>query len=415
MASEPNRKVVIVDDDPEILRIVDRRLRASGYDVYSATDGEAGLQLVRTERPRVVLLDLMMPKLHGFAVCQEIRADPTVRSTHIIVTTAKAFPIDEQKARESGANEYVTKPYELDALVGLVDRAFAPFRDPILVRFWGTRGSIPTPGRSTARYGGNTACVEIRCGEKLLMLDCGTGARELGLALVEEFKGRRLELHGFIGHTHWDHIQGFPFFAPAYVPNARITLYSLRGAEKTLQKVFTGQMDAAYFPVTLGDLAAHLDFVEIGEEVRIGDIRVTHAYLNHPGVALGFRIECGGRAIVYVSDHEAYSRMSGDNELNRRLDHELSDFARGADLYIREAQYTEQEYPSKRTWGHSVWSDVVDCAHTAQVRKLALYHHDPMHDDEQLDRIHLEAREYMERRGMRFELVMASDYLELTV
>jgi phosphoribosyl 1,2-cyclic phosphodiesterase len=179
--------------------------------------------------------------------------------------------------------------------------------------------------------------------------------------------------------------------------------------------VFTGQMDAAYFPVTLGDLSAHLDFVEITDEVKIGDARISHAYLNHPGVAIGFRIEYGGRSIVYVSDHESYCRMSGDNEHNRKLDSDLSRFAHDADLYIREAQYTEEEYRTKRTWGHSVWNDVVDCAQSADAKKLVLYHHDPMHDDEQLDQVAAEARDYMRRHGMHFELVMASDYLELRV
>jgi phosphoribosyl 1,2-cyclic phosphodiesterase len=174
-------------------------------------------------------------------------------------------------------------------------------------------------------------------------------------------------------------------------------------------------MDAAYFPVTLGDLAAHLDFVELDEEVRIGDIRVTHTYLNHPGVAIGFRIEYGGRAIVYVSDHEAYTRMSGDNEHNRKMDREMSRFAQGADLYIREAQYTAEEYPDRRAWGHSVWSDVLDCAHAAGARRLVLHHHDPMHDDAQLDAIAEQAHEYRGRHGMEFELLMASDYLELSV
>ena len=415
MPRDPVRKVVIVDDDLDILQVVEKRLRASGYEVFIASDGATGLQVIRAQRPQVVLLDLMMPGMHGFELCQEIRRDPTLESTHVIITSAKAYPVDKRTSRDLGANAYVTKPYDLDELVAIVNDVFDHSRSPITVKFWGTRGSIPTPGPSTARYGGNTACVEIRCGDTIMMLDCGTGARELGLALVEEFEGRQLHLHGFIGHTHWDHIQGFPFFAPAYDPRARITLYSLRGAEKSLQKVFTGQMDSSYFPVTLGDLAAHIEFVELGEEVNVGGARITHAYLNHPGVAIGFRIEYGGRSIVYVSDHENYCRMSGDNDSNRKLDRELSEFARGADLYIREAQYTEDEYKTKRTWGHSVWSDVVDCAHVADVKKLALYHHDPMHDDEHLDEIARQAHEYMKRRDMRFQLLMASDYLELRV
>jgi len=165
----------IVDDDTDIRRIVEVRWRIAGFTVLTAEDGEAGLRLIRAEKPPVVLLDLMMPMMHGFTVCQVIRSDPSLQGTFIIVASAKAYSADIKKAKELGADLYVNKPYDLEALVSTIQEALASKRGAIAVKFWGMRGSIATPGRTTLRYGGNTSCVEVRCGETAMLLDCGTG------------------------------------------------------------------------------------------------------------------------------------------------------------------------------------------------------------------------------------------------
>jgi phosphoribosyl 1,2-cyclic phosphodiesterase len=408
-------KIVIVDDDADIRRIAELRLRIAGFNVLTAEDGEAGLRLVQAEKPKAVLLDLMMPKMHGFAVCQAIRSDPSLQGTFIIVASAKTFTADIKKAKELGADLYVIKPYDLEVLVKTIQTALASTSAAIAVKFWGTRGSIPTPGRTTLRYGGNTPCVEVRCGETVMLLDCGTGAREAGLALAGEFKGKTLRAHVFVSHTHWDHIQGFPFFAPAYVPGNHLRLYSVRGADKSLSRIFTGQMDSSYFPVDLGNMMAHLDFVELEGPIELGSAKITHFYLNHPGLAVGFRIESEGKTVVYITDHEPYCRLSGDNDHNRKLDSKVDEFARGADLYIREAQYTEEEYAEKRGWGHSTWKDAVDSAHAAQAKRLVLFHHDPLHDDDFLDRVVASCRDYMHEQGMTFECSAGADYRKVSI
>ena len=408
-------KIVLVDDDPIFLRVAEKRLRTAGYQVFTASDGAAGLELIRSERPKVALLDLMMPKKHGFAVIQEMRSDPTLRDVQVIVSSGKAYPVDIKKAKELGANAYLTKPVDPEKLLEQVKAVLDAVGPQVSVKFWGTRGSIPTPGPATQRYGGNTSCVEVRSGDHIIMLDCGTGAREMGLALSRELKGRPAEVHIFISHTHWDHIQGFPFFVPAYIPGNRLTTYSLRGTDKSLEKVLTGQMDSTYFPVALTDLNAHLQFVELEGEVQIGEVKVSHIHLNHPGLAVGFRIDVGRKSVVYVTDHEQYCRMLGDNEHNRKQDQEVTAVARGADLYIREAQYTDEEYASKRGWGHSTVSDVLESAHEAQVHQLALYHHDPMRDDEAMDRMVTACHAHMEKNGMKFVCFAASDNLGITL
>ena len=303
------KKILLVDDDADIRRVVGLRLKLAGYQVLTAEDGEAGLAVLHAERPRVILLDFMMPKMHGFAVCQAIRADEELKQTYIIVGSAKAYAADIQKALALGANAYVRKPYDFDELLKMIAQALtepaqtaaageakaAPKVESALraetaagpvsmqVKFWGTRGSIATPGPATLRYGGNTSCAEVRCGDAVLLFDCGTGIRPAGMALLREFEGRPIEAHLFVSHTHWDHIQGFPFFMPAYVPGNRVFIYSLRGADKSLEKVFTGQMDSNYFPVNLSDLKANLRFVELEGAVTVGPATISHLYLNHPG------------------------------------------------------------------------------------------------------------------------------------
>lgn len=403
------RKIVVVDDDADIRRVAEKRLRAAGYDVHTAEDGLAGLHLIRSVRPAVAILDLMMPKMHGFQLCQEIRQDPELSYLKIIVCSAKAYPVDRQKAMEVGANAYLTKPYNLEELVAKVKDAIGAAPPGMTIKFWGTRGSIPTPGAATARYGGNTSCVEVRVGEQIIMFDCGSGAREMGLSLATEFKGKPLDLNLLVTHTHWDHIQGFPFFVPAYTPGTKINIYSLRGSDKSLERVFTGQMDASYFPVALGDMMAHLNFVELDGTLKLGDASITHLYLNHPGLAVGFKVTVGDRSMVYLTDHEPYTKMSGENEHNKKLEAEIADFIRGTDLYIREAQYTEEEYPSKKGWGHSTWRDAVDSAAMGEVKRLALFHHDPMHDDECIDNIVRQCHAYMQERSLSFECFAAAD------
>jgi phosphoribosyl 1,2-cyclic phosphodiesterase len=259
------------------------------------------------------------------------------------------------------------------------------------VRFWGTRGSIATPGPRTLGYGGNTACVEMRCGSDLLIFDAGTGIRELGAALAQEAHGEPLTVHLFISHTHWDHIQGFPFFLPAYQPTTTIHVYGSPGQGRSLERILRGQMDSDYFPVALGDLSATIDVHEFrGGDFRIGDTHIAAMYLNHPGMNLGYRVTHGGRSVVYGTDNEPYRytldhlarRAEAGREFGGRLDEEFVRFVSGADLYIGEAQYTDEEYPAKIGWGHSSLSATVEVALKAQVKQLALFHHDPMHGDE---------------------------------
>jgi len=258
------------------------------------------------------------------------------------------------------------------------------------VTFWGTRGSIATPGPATIAYGGNTSCVEVRCGTDILVFDAGTGIRPLGLSLMKEFMDRPLTIHLFLSHTHWDHIQGFPFFVPAYLPTTTVHLYGSTGRGRPLEKVIRGQMDTDYFPVALGDMQSALHVHEFkGKPFQIGEATLTAKFLNHPGMTLGYRITCGKKSMVYATDNEPYQqtlahlgqRAEAGRDFGRRLDAEFMSFIAAADLYIGEAQYTDDEYPARIGWGHSSISATVEAALAANVRTLAFSHHDPLHYD----------------------------------
>jgi phosphoribosyl 1,2-cyclic phosphodiesterase len=258
----------------------------------------------------------------------------------------------------------------------------------VQVQFWGTRGSIPKPGPTTIRYGGNTLCHEIRTTRgTLVIIDCGSGLHGLGLKLLSG--GRGLSGRILISHTHWDHIQGVPFFAPFFIPGNTWGVYGPKGLNQSLRETLAGQMQHTYFPVTPDEFGASIRYYDLLEGTfEIDDIKITTQYLNHPALTLGYRLEADGATLVYCCDHEPFSR---DVAEGRReffgLDQQHAEFIEGADLLIHDAQYTAAEYPSKLGWGHSSTEFVVKLSQYAGVKHVVLTHHDPMRTDDALDRI----------------------------
>ena len=254
------------------------------------------------------------------------------------------------------------------------------------VRFFGTRGSIATPGPHTLRYGGNTSCIEVQSSAgTLVILDMGTGAAVLGRELMA--RGEPSRGHILISHTHWDHIQGIPFFAPLFVPGFEWDIYGPRGVHQGLRQTLAGQMQSTYFPVTLEQLGATIRYRELVEgRLRIGDIEVTCRYLNHPALTLGYRLEADGAALVYACDHEPHSHAlaTGVGDFLGE-DRRHAEFLAGADLVVHDAQYRASEYPQKIGWGHSTIEYACAVARLAKVGQLALTHHDPMRDDAAID------------------------------
>jgi phosphoribosyl 1,2-cyclic phosphodiesterase len=277
--------------------------------------------------------------------------------------------------------------------------------EPVFVRFWGTRGSIPTPGHKTRRYGGNTSCVEIRVGDLLLICDGGTGLRELGLDLLAR-QSPRIEAHLFFSHMHWDHIQGFPFFVPAYAPANDLYVYEVTSGDDRVQRLLHGQMRSEYFPVTFADLGARIlgRHFEAGA-TRFDSVSVRCLEQRHPGKSFAYAFEIDGRKIVYATDSELEllladpDAVARDPDALRRLPEELVSFCRDADLLIADGQYLDDEYPQKIGWGHARATTVGDLAQQAGVKQCAIFHHDPMHADEIVDQKIEGVKRRLERAG----------------
>jgi diguanylate cyclase (GGDEF)-like protein len=283
------------------------------------------------------------------------------------------------------------------------------------VRFWGTRGSIAVPGEKTSRYGGNTSCVEVRAGDgTVIVLDCGTGARELGRHLLAS-TAKPLRLHLFIGHTHWDHIQGFPFFGPVLLPETELNVYAPAGFQRSVEDAIAGQMQYSYFPITLRDLRSRIHFTELEEGFfRIGEVLVQTQYLNHTAPTLAYRIFDGKSTVAYVTDHEPFWRPAGRN-FRHPGDQRHKSFLEGADLIIHDAQYSAEEYAGKIGWGHSTVEYATDIALAAGSSRLALFHHDPAHDDATVAGLEAMAQERAAAASYSLEVFAAAEGLELDV
>lgn len=408
---------LIIDDDADYRSLLGELLRAHGWQVWDADNGDRGVELAREHRPRVVVCDLLMPRGNGFQVCRILRSDPHFRSTRIVVTTGRAYESDRKAAIEAGADEYLIKPFEMPALIQLLQRLAAtshatgtlaaenPAESGVQLKFWGVRGSIPTPGPATVQYGGNTSCLELRADGQIIILDAGTGLRPLGRELAREFKDQPLYLNLLLSHTHWDHIQGLPFFQPLYHPHNRIRVLGYEGARSGLFKVLSSQMESPFFPVALKELPSNVEIDELRDmDFQLGNVRVQAYFANHPGICVGYRLTTREGSIAYFPDNEPPHRLqhrpsvaAADEATQRSFaEHESKkfvEFLRDVDVLILDSQYDAEEYTQHVGWGHGCVDDVVQIAVEAGVKRLFLFHHDPDHDDAKVTAMTLQAQQ----------------------
>ena len=283
---------------------------------------------------------------------------------------------------------------------------------PSMIRFWGVRGSVPTPGPGTVNYGGNTSCVELRAGGEIIILDAGTGLRLLGNRLRQEFPNKPLQLTVLLSHTHWDHIQGLPFFSPVYYPENRIRILGYEGARHSLQNVISKQMETPFFPIPLNQVPATVQIEELKEmSFSVGEVQVVAWFANHPGICVGYKLTTEDGSFAYFPDHEpylSYRRVpQPDDEAERSKvafaeaqQSRLVEFLRNIDVLIMDTQYDRDEYISHIGWGHGCLDDVVDLALNAGIKRLFMFHHDPDHDDAKVAAMLEHARQLVaERKG----------------
>lgn len=278
----------------------------------------------------------------------------------------------------------------------------------LTLTFWGVRGSIPVPGPSTMRYGGNTACLDLRSQDgDWVIFDAGTGLRVLGESLD---LSKKYNINILISHPHWDHINGIPFFAPVYIPGNRVTFYGPGTSEMTLQEILSGQMRYSYFPVRTVELLAEIKYRQIEQErLEIGNFQITTITLNHPVACLGYRVRYEDKLFVYLGDNEPYFNVfkDKDKELQdfvENLNERLMEFVRDADALVADAQYLPDEYEAKRGWGHSTTHQVMNLAVKAKVKKLFFFHHEPLRSDDDLDEVVAHYRKKAVERGYPIEI-----------
>ena len=385
--------ILLVDDSAIALEYAQRQLEPGGHHVETVIDARETLGRLAELNPDVVILDIMMPFINGFELCKKIRSDQKFEKTTIIMVSTKAYEADREKAMRMGADGYIVKPFSLERFDAIMNDLGC-----LKLSAWGVRGTLPMPQEGYIEFGGNTSCYSVQLStNRHIVLDAGTGIKGLSNALLNS-SPNRFDLDLLITHPHWDHIHGFPFFAPLYMPGNEIQIFGSAQEELSLENLLTGQMDGTHFPATIREFSAHIRFHELSEEeFQLGEVTVKTMLLKHPGNCLGYRIDLHGRSLCYITDNELYLPDSehADEEFMERL----ADFCRGTNVLIHDSTYFDEQYVKHVHWGHSALSQVCRLAHLADAERLWIHHHDPDQTDEDIAQKLVFCRERLDEMG----------------
>ncbi|MBX9922974.1 MAG: response regulator [Rhabdochlamydiaceae bacterium] len=409
----PKKKILIADAEIEFLQALKSSKKAEKFSLEVATTGSDCLKKMESFKPDLLIVDFMLPEIHGIELLKTAKNNQSLRKTGVILTSYHPMIQNYQIALKLGANYFIEKPITQTAFFELIEQFFAgtlnsiPFpprkkpvqpyspsqmpksHNPSYLKLWGTRGSNPVAGAEYVRFGGNTPCLEIRNGEDLVIIDAGSGVRALG-QILPDHPGK--EMHILLSHTHWDHLLGFPFFYPIYQSNREIHIWSPVGFEKSTKELFADMLAHAYFPVSLDDIQSSIFFHDLrdGQSLSFGSIQISTHYAFHPGPTLCFKISIKNKTIGYVTDNEF---LMGNHLPPKQSEKKeslftpyagLLSFLSGCDLLIHEAQYRDEEYLDRVGWGHSSLSNASVLLKKTGIKKWVVTHHDPRHTDEYL-------------------------------
>jgi phosphoribosyl 1,2-cyclic phosphodiesterase/CheY-like chemotaxis protein len=429
------KTILLIDDDEVCREPAAILLRQEQWNVLEASDGAEGLELAIKHRPDVILCDLLMPRVNGYQVCRSVRDRIELRHTKVIVVTGRDYSSDRKSAEEAGADGYIVKPLDVEKLMEVLEQ-IAPSHsiagtglgssefpaapeEGTRLRFWGVRGSIPSPGSGTVFFGGNTSCVEVRSAGQTIVLDAGSGIRPLGNTLMTEARGRPIEVTILITHTHWDHIQGFPFFVPAYDARNNVRILGYEGAKDGLRTTLAGQMESPYFPVAMDEMPSNLRIQELKDMTfGIGAVKVDACFTNHPGVCVAYKLTTPDGTVAYMPDNE--TKRGTITTANGAIipdpsEGNIAEFIRDVDVLLMDCQYTAEEYQTHVGWGHGSIDEVVRLAMAAGVKRLYTFHHDPSHDDRFVSAMLSHARTIAMEAGSAMVVEAAREGMEVVL
>ncbi len=439
------QKILLADSDKALIEKIRKAPGNEHYIYEEAANGEEVLKKIAEFEPNLVYIDLLLPEMHGIELLKKIRSNPKSEGIGVILSSTNSMIQNFHAAVKEGVDYFLAKPFEIPYLYILFDRffegtlmpeTFGPDEPPptpaidtyhphqhdphSYLKFWGTRGSNAVSGPEYTRFGGNTACLEVRNGEDMIIIDAGTGIRPLGNTINTN---KVKTIHIFLSHTHWDHITGFPFFDPVFNPDIQVVIWSPVGFEKSTKELFTEMLAYAYFPVRLEDIRAKISFNDLrdGHPVSIGDITIDSHYAFHPGATLCFKIHVKGKSFGYATDNELFLGYQGNpNTIGKdhpliRSHESIIEFFKHCDYLIHEAQYTPLEYQRRVGWGHSSISNAVILCKYAEVKEWIITHHDPKHTDEDLlDKLQLH-KDILAECNLHCHVQMAFDGMKLLI
>ncbi len=419
-------KIIIVDDDDIAGDLSRALLKDAGFEVELLTESRAALGRIRQAQPDAVVLDILMPGIDGLSLCRQIKSDPSLPGVKIAIVSAKSFSADRTRAKESGADLFISKPYDVETFssqIGalLSPKEHAPFLagpealsdapDPIFrVSIWGSRSRSETE-RAPSAYGRNTPCVGVEVTGRTLLFDAGTGAIAAGREL--ESSGERKEIWVFLSHFHAAHVQGLAELAPLAISESVVHLCGAPETDKSLADLLRPILEAAGRR-NGPRIRAKMDLYELrGERYEIfPGVAMTSFYANHPGTTLGFILESAGRKIAYCPDDEINGTRA---QALQDHDEKIARIYAGADLVIHNARYTSEDYPHFEGSGHSNFMDTVDLAGSCRVKRLILFHQDARYSDQEIDEMGAAAASRAKEKGYPTQVVVAREGLRVAV